>query len=108
MGGDLNYYDYFYILSAVLLEAFALSMFKTKSNYIMAIVIYCCVAAALGLIINKKGLVAGHAIYDFLGVLVISAVGFIYFKEPIDTRKIIGLILGGIAVYLLDKPHSHH
>jgi len=93
---------------AVLLEAFALSMFKNKSNYIMAILIYCCVALALGLIINKKGLVAGHAIYDFLGVLVISAVGFLYFKEPINKRKIIGLILGGVAVYLLDEPHSHH
>lgn len=108
MSSKLNYYDYSVILLAVLLEAFALSMFKNNSNYLMAIVIYCCVAAALGLIINKKGLVAGHAIYDFLGVLVVSCVGFFYFKEPMTIRKIAGLIMGGLAVYLLDKPHSHH
>ena len=105
---ELGFKQYFLIVFVILIETLTLSLFKSKRYLLASLVIYGLVGLGLNYIIGEKGLVAGHALYDFLGILVISLVGIFYFKEKVTPRIILGLILGALGVYLLDKPHSHH
>lgn len=96
-----------YLVFILIIEVITLVMFKFKNNVIFSILLYSLIGYFLRDIIHDKGLTIGHAFYDFSSVIIISLVGIFYFKEKVTKRQIIGLLLGVVSVYLLDKPHSH-
>ena len=87
---------------SVIIESFAISLFKFKEYFYIAIALYSFTGYALGSLIQHSGLVIGHALYDIISILTISLIGVFYFKEVLSMKQWIGLLFGFIAIYLLE------
>lgn len=90
------------LLAISLLEIFTLSLMKTDTNVAIILVLYAAVGYGLRHLVRSKGLLAGNAIYDFIGILGTSIIAILYFGEKAKMNTYIGLALGGISLYLLN------
>lgn len=90
------------IFAITALEIFTLSLMKTNTPVAIIIILYAFLGFGLRNLIRSKGLIAGNATYDFLGIIGSSLVAVLYFGEKITTHKIGGLLLGVASIYLLN------
>lgn len=90
------------LLAISLLEIFTLSLMKTDTNVAIILVLYAAVGYGLRHLVRSKGLLAGNAIYDFIGILGTSIIAILYFGEKAKMNTYIGIALGGISLYLLN------
>lgn len=90
------------LLAISLLEIFTLSLMKTDTNVAIILILYAAVGYGLRHLVRSKGLLAGNAIYDFIGILGTSIIAILYFGEKAKMNTYIGLALGGISLYLLN------
>lgn len=90
------------ILGMSILEMFTLSLMKTDTHVVVILVLYAILGYGLRLLVQKKGLIAGNATYDFAGIIGSSIIAVLYFGEKINTAKIMGLVLGAGSLYLLN------
>lgn len=97
-----NYNLIIITIISVIIESFAISLFKFNEYFYIAICLYALTGYALGTLIKHKGLVVGHALYDIISILTISLIGIIYFKEILTIKQFIGLLFGIVSIYLLE------
>jgi len=90
------------LLLISLLEIFTLSLMKTDTNIAIILVLYAAVGYGLRHLVRTKGLMAGNALYDFLGILGTSIIAILYFGEKASMKTYAGLALGGVSLYLLN------
>ena len=90
------------LLAISLLEIFTLSLMKTDTNVAIILILYAAVGYGLRHLVRSMGLLAGNAIYDFIGILGTSIIAILYFGEKAKMNTYIGLALGGISLYLLN------
>ena len=90
------------LVAISLLEIFTLSLMKTNTNVAVILVFYAAVGYGLRHLVRSKGLLAGNALYDFLGILGTSIIAILYFGEKATLNTYLGLALGGISLYLLN------
>ena len=99
----MNTWNYLLIAAIVLLEAGVISFAKKgKSSWWYFIPLYAIVGVGLGLIIEEKGLAAGHALFDLYGIVVVTLIATFYLNEEISNKRKLGLLLALISIYLLD------
>ncbi len=99
----MNSWNYLLIGAIVLLEAGVISFAKKgKSSWWYFIPLYAIVGVGLGLIIEEKGLAAGHALFDLYGIVVVTLIATFYLNEEISNKRKLGLLLALISIYLLD------
>jgi multidrug transporter EmrE-like cation transporter len=100
------------ILAGVLIfESIALTLFRTDMPIWASIPIYVLVGFGLARVIKKLGLGAGHAIYDFSGIILLTLIEIYFFKGEFNWMIGLGIAFGLVAVYLLhlggSPGHNH-
>ena len=94
--------DNMILTGVVILEIVTLSLMKTNTPVWIVGVLYAVLGLGLRHIIRKRGLIAGNATYDFLGIIGSSIVAVLYFGEKLTVTKIGGLVLGTGSLFLLN------
>lgn len=85
------------------IETAAMTLFNSSNNIIIAtgFVFYIIITFGLVYLVRYKGLAAGHALFDVSSIIIATLVGLIILNEEVTAKKIAGLILAIISVYLL-------
>ncbi|WP_207462234.1 multidrug efflux SMR transporter [Azospirillum sp. SYSU D00513] len=108
--------SYVYLCAAIVLEVLGTSALQASQQFtrlIPVVIMVCCYGVSFFLLsLSLKVLPVGiaYAIWSGLGIVLISAVGTLWFKQPLDLPAVIGLglIVAGVAVVnLFSKSVSH-
>lgn len=94
--------DNMVLVGITILEIITLSLMKTQTPFWVIGILYAILGMGLRQMIRKKGLIAGNATYDFLGIIGSSIIAVLYFGEKLTIHKIGGLLLGMGSLYLLN------
>jgi len=94
--------DNLIVLAISLLENFVLALMKTDIHVGVIFILYGILGLGLRFIIQKKGIVAGNATYDILGILGSSLIAFFYFGDKLKSINILGILLAIVALFLLN------
>lgn len=92
-----------FLLVLASLETSAMALFKNRSHTLVAIGFVSYMAVTLGLVylVRNYGLAAGHALFDVSSIIIATLVGLFLLGEPANAKKIAGLVLAIVSVYLL-------
>lgn len=111
-----NAFVYGMLLVAIVLEVLgttALQMSQQFTRLGPSIVVLLCYAAAfycLSLTLRVIPVGIAYAIWSALGIVLISAVGLVFFRQKLDLAAMLGLgliIVGVLVVNLFSKSVSH-
>jgi small multidrug resistance pump len=107
---------YALLFAAIVLEVIGTTALQMSQQFTRAgptVLLVACYAAAfyfLSLTLRVIPVGIAYAIWSALGIVLISAVGLVYFKQRLDTPALIGLgliIAGVLVVNLFSKSVSH-
>ncbi|CDG83491.1 SMR family transporter [Janthinobacterium agaricidamnosum] len=107
---------YFYLAIAIIAEVAATSALKASDNFsrlvpsLVTVAGYCIAFWFLSLTIRVLPTGIVYAIWSGVGIVLISAVAWIWFKQSLDLPAMLGmgLIIAGVAVInLFSKSVSH-
>lgn len=107
---------YALLFAAIILEVIgttALQLSQQLTRFWPSVLLVVCYTAAfyvLSLTLKVIPVGIAYAIWSALGIVLISVVGFVYFKQRLDLPAVIGLglIIGGVLVVnLFSKSISH-
>ena len=92
-----------FLLVLASLETGAMVLFKNRSHTLVAVGIIAYMVITLGLVylVRNHGLAAGHALFDVSSIIIATLTGLFILGEPANAKKIAGLVLAVISVYLL-------
>ena len=92
-----------FLLVLASLETGAMVLFKNRSHTLVAagIIAYMVITLGLVYLVRNYGLAAGHALFDVSSIIIATLVGLFVLGEHAGTKKITGLVLAIISVYLL-------
>ena len=84
-------------------ETGAMALFKSPSTGIVVIGFVCYMAVTMGLVylVRHYGLATGHALFDVSSIIIATMVGLFVLGESASPKKIAGLVLAIVSVYLL-------
>ena len=107
---------YFYLAIAIIAEVIATSALKASDGFsrllpsIITVVGYCIAFWFLSLTIRVIPTGIVYAIWSGVGIVLISAVGWFWFKQSLDVPALIGLgliIAGVLVINLFSKSVGH-
>lgn len=98
--------SYLYLGIAIVAEVCATSALKASDNFsrlgpsVVVVVGYCIAFVFLSLTMKTIPVGISYAIWSGVGIVLISAVGWIWFGQALDLPAIVGLglIIAGVAV----------
>lgn len=92
-----------FLLVLASLETGAMALFKNRSHTLVAVGFVSYMAVTLGLVylVRNYGLAVGHALFDVSSIVIATLAGLFLLGEPANAKKIAGLVLAAISVYLL-------
>jgi small multidrug resistance pump len=97
---------YFYLMLAIFAEVGATSALKACKGFtkalpsLIVIIGYCVSFYSLSVAVRFIPLGYAYALWCGIGIVVIVAVGYFYYRQPIDFAGLcgVGLIMAGVAV----------
>ena len=107
---------YIYLLLAIIAEVVGTSALKASDGFknwvpnVIVIVGYGLAFYFLSLVLKSIPVGVAYAIWSGLGIVLISLVGYIYFKQRLDFPAVIGMALiisGVIVINIFSKTISH-
>jgi small multidrug resistance pump len=107
---------YALLFAAIILEVIgttALQLSQQLTRFWPSVLLVVCYTAAfyvLSLTLKVIPVGIAYAIWSALGIVLISVVGFVYFKQRLDLPAVIGLgliIIGVLVVNVFSKSISH-
>jgi len=107
---------YAYLAMAITIEVIATSALKASEGFtrlgpsVLTVVGYCLSIFLLSLTLKVLPTGIAYALWSGIGIVLISAVSWIWFKQALDTPAIIGLsliVLGVVVVNLFSKSVAH-
>ena len=107
---------YIYLLLAIISEVVGTSALKASDGFknwvpnVIVIVGYGLAFYFLSLVLKSIPVGVAYAIWSGLGIVLISLVGYIYFKQRLDFPAVIGMALiisGVIVINIFSKTISH-
>jgi len=107
---------YIYLLLAIIAEVVGTSALKASDGFknwipnVIVIVGYGLAFYFLSLVLKTIPVGVAYAIWSGLGIVLISLVGYIYFKQRLDFPAVIGMALiisGVIVINIFSKTKSH-
>jgi len=107
---------YVYLLVAIIAEVVGTSALKASDGFknwipnVIVIVGYGLAFYFLSLVLKTIPVGVAYAIWSGLGIVLISLVGYIYFKQRLDFPAVIGMALiisGVIVINIFSKTISH-
>jgi len=108
--------NYLYLAIAIVAEVIATSALAASNGFsklvpgIITVVGYGIAFWFLGLTLRYMSTGVAYAIWSGVGIVLISAIGWIWFKQTLDTAAIIGISLimaGVIVVNVFSKSVTH-
>ena len=90
-----------FIIGAILLEPVAMYTYKRTQNTLLFVILYGLIGLGMTKMINMKGMGLGNALFDLIGIVLVTIIGVIMFNEKITRRNMIGLVIGMVSIYLL-------
>jgi len=108
--------NYLYLGIAIVAEVIATSALAASNGFsklvpgIITVVGYGVAFWFLGLTLRSMSTGVAYAIWSGVGIVLISAIGWIWFKQTLDTPAIIGISLimaGVIVVNVFSKSVTH-
>jgi small multidrug resistance pump len=105
-----------YLAIAIIAEVIGTSALKSAENFTRAIpsaivvIGYGVAFFFLSLTLKTIPVAIAYAIWSGAGILLISVIGYLFFKQPLDLPAIIGILLivsGVIVINVLSKSVSH-
>lgn len=107
---------YLFLLIAIIFEIIATSSLKASEQFskfwpsVITVVGYAAAFYFLSLSLDKLNLGVAYAIWSGVGIVIISIVGLLLFKQKMDLPAIIGvglIICGVVVINLFSKTASH-
>ncbi|MFA4868018.1 MAG: SMR family transporter [Pedobacter sp.] len=107
---------YLFLFVAIVFEIIATSSLKASEQFsklwpsVITIAGYVAAFYFLSLSLNKLNLGIAYAIWSGVGIVVISIVGLLLFKQKLDLPAIIGIALivcGVVVINVFSKTASH-
>jgi small multidrug resistance pump len=107
---------YFYLALAIVFEVIATSSLKTSQGFtkplpsIVSVIGYLVTFYFLALTLRTMPIGIAYAIWSGVGILLLAAIDWIWFRQALDLPAIIGLgliILGVVTVNLFSKTLQH-
>jgi len=107
---------YIYLLIAIIAEVVGTSALKASDGFtkwtpnIIVAIGYGFAFYFLSLVLRSIPVGVTYAIWSGLGIVLISLVGYVYFKQPLDLPAIAGMVLiisGVIVINLFSKTIRH-
>jgi small multidrug resistance pump len=97
---------YFFLILAILAEVSATSALKACDGFtkalpsLIVIIGYCVSFYSLSIAVRFIPLGYAYALWCGIGIVVIVAVGYFYYRQPVDFAGLcgVGLIMAGVAV----------
>jgi len=94
-----------YLALAIVLEVGGTTCMKLSEGFskltpsVLLFVLYVLSVVALVFALKRIDVSVAYAVWAGLGVVLIAAIGFLYFKEPVSTLRLasIGLIVVGVV-----------
>ena len=107
---------YLFLAIAIVAEVIATSALKASNEFtrlipsVVVVVGYGVAFYFMTLVIRTIPLGITYAVWSGLGIVLISAVGFFYYRQPLDLPAIIGmgLIVSGVVVIHLFSNTTGH
>jgi small multidrug resistance pump len=107
---------YTYLMVAIFAEVMATSALKSCDGFtrlvpsIIVLIGYSISFFALSLAVREIPIGYAYAIWCGIGIVVIAAVGYFYYRQPVDFAGLcgIGLIMGGVLVLNLFSKMAVH
>lgn len=108
--------SYIYLLIAIIAEVVGTSALKASDGFtkwipnLIVAIGYGLAFYFLSLVLRSIPVGITYAIWSGLGIVLISLVGYVYFKQPLDIPAIAGMILiisGVIVINLFSKTIRH-
>jgi len=107
---------YIYLLIAIIAEVVGTSALKASDGFtkwipsVIVVIGYGIAFYFLSLVLRSIPVGVAYAIWSGLGIVLISLVGYVYFKQPLDFPAIAGMALiisGVIVINIFSKTISH-
>lgn len=107
---------YLFLLIAIVFEIIATSSLKASEQFskfwpsVITVIGYAAAFYFLSLSLDKLNLGVAYAIWSGVGIVIISIVGLLLFKQKMDLPAIIGvglIICGVVVINLFSKTASH-
>ncbi len=95
---------WFFLLFAILSEVSGTTSMKLSEGFtklapsIMAFVFYGITLASLTMALKKIDVSVVYATWSGLGIAIVSIIGVLWFKEPMNTAKLISLVVIALGV----------
>ena len=103
---------FLYLLIAVIAEVLATSALKATNGFtaplpiVLTIIGYAIALFFLGLTFKSIPMGLAYALWSGAGIILISPVGWIYFKQQLDFAAVVGLsfmIIGIVIIHVFSK-----
>jgi small multidrug resistance pump len=107
---------YLYLFIAIIAEVVGTSALKASDGFtkwipnVIIVIGYGLAFYFLSLVLRSIPVGVAYAIWSGLGIVLISLVGYVYFKQPLDLPAIVGMVLiisGVILINIFSKTVSH-
>ncbi len=107
---------YLYLAIAIIAEVAATSALKASEEFtklypsIIVVVGYCVAFYFMTLVLRVMPVGVTYAIWSGLGIVLVSLLGFVFYKQTLDIPAIIGIgliVLGVIVINVFSKAVSH-
>jgi small multidrug resistance pump len=97
---------YFYLIVAIVFEVAATSALKQADGFtslwpsLICLAGYACAFYFLSILVKTMPVGIVYAIWSGAGIVLIAAIGWFWFKQPLDAPAIIGLalIIAGVLI----------
>jgi len=107
---------YLYLMLAIFAEVSATSALKACNGFtrlipsLIVVVGYCISFYSLSVVVRFMSLGYAYALWCGIGIVVIVAVSYFYYRQPVDIAGLcgVGLIMAGVAVLNIFSKMSIH
>lgn len=108
--------QFIFLFLAIMLEVVGTSGLKASAQFtklvpsVITVIAYVCAFYFLGLTLKTLPVGIAYAIWSGVGVVLISLIGLLFFKQSLDLSAVVGLgliIAGVIIINIFSKSVSH-
>jgi small multidrug resistance pump len=108
--------NYLFLLMAIICEIIATTALKASEQFtklwpsVLVVVGYSLAFYFLSITLNKLSLGIAYAIWSGVGIVLVSIVGLVIYKQKLDTAALIGIsliVIGVVVINVFSKSSAH-
>ncbi|TKC59973.1 multidrug efflux SMR transporter [Pedobacter hiemivivus] len=108
--------NYLFLLMAIICEIIATTALKASEQFtklwpsVLVVVGYSLAFYFLSITLNKLSLGIAYAIWSGVGIVLVSIMGLVIYKQKLDTAALIGIsliVIGVVVINVFSKSSAH-